>query len=36
MPCLLVEGHFEHRHLKNGKCKEDWTLSFFNDLGLDP
>ena len=34
MPCWLVEGHFEHKHLKNGKCKVDWTLRFLNDLEL--
>ena len=34
MPCWLVEVHFEHKHLKNGKCKVDWTLRFSNDLEL--
>ena len=34
MPCLLVEGHFEHKHLKKGECKVDWILRFFNDLEL--
>ena len=34
MPCLLVEGRFELKHLKKGKCKVDWTLSLFNDLEL--
>ena len=34
MPWLLVEGHCEHKHLKNGKCKLDWKQSFLNDLEL--
>ena len=34
MSSLLVEGHFEHKHLKKGKCKVDWILRFFNDLEL--
>ena len=34
MPCLLVEGHFEHKSLKKSKCKVDWTLRFLNDLEL--
>ena len=34
MPCLLVEGHFEHKHLKKGKFKVDWILWFLKDLEL--
>ena len=34
MPYWLVEGHFEQKHLKKGKCKVDWTLRFLNDLEL--
>ena len=34
MPCLLVEDHFEHKQLKNGKCKVGWTLRFLNDMEL--
>ena len=34
MSYWLVEGHFEHKHLKKGKCKVDWTLRFFNDPEL--
>ena len=34
MSCLLVEDHFEHKHLKNGKCKVGWTLRFLNDMEL--
>ena len=34
MPCWLVEDHFEHKHLKKGKCKLDWTIRFLNDLEL--
>ena len=34
MPCWLVEGHFERKHLKNGKYKVDWILRFLNDLEL--
>ena len=33
MTYLLV-GHFEHKGVKKGKCKVDWTLKFFNDLEL--
>ena len=34
MPCLRVEGHFEHKQLKKSKCKVDWALRFLNDLEL--
>ena len=34
MPCWLVKGHFEHKHLKKGNSKVDWTLRFLNDLEL--
>ena len=34
MPCWLVEGHFEHKHLKKGKYKVNWTHRFLNDLEL--
>ena len=34
MPYWLVEGHFEHKHLKKGKCKVDWTHRLLNDLDL--
>ena len=34
MACWFVEGHFEHKHLKNGKSKVDWTLRSLNDLEL--
>ena len=34
MPWLLIEGHFEHKHLKKGNSKVDWTLRFLNDLEL--
>ena len=34
MPWLLIEGHFEHKHMKKGNSKVDWTLRFLNDLEL--
>ena len=34
MSCWKVEGHLEHKHLKKGKCKVDWTLRFLNDMEL--
>ena len=34
MPCQLVEGHFEQKHLKKSKSKVNLTLRFSKDLEL--